>query len=81
MNVNGKMRPVETILGIRGEGIKENGGGVNLGMIYLVYCKKLCKCHSVSLPSTTIKFKKCCFYPSMLFRYSNHCDKIPDRNN
>jgi hypothetical protein len=27
MHVNGKMRPVETIPGMGGEGIKENDGG------------------------------------------------------
>jgi hypothetical protein len=29
MYENGKMRPVETIPGMGGEGIKENDGGVN----------------------------------------------------
>jgi hypothetical protein len=24
-----------------------SGGGVNSSMIYLIYCKKLCKCHNV----------------------------------
>jgi hypothetical protein len=57
MYVNGKMRPVETTPGM-GEGeIKENGGGVNSSMIYLIYCKNFCKCHNVSPPSTTIKKK------------------------
>jgi hypothetical protein len=30
-------------------GIKENGvgGGANSSMTYLIYCKNLCKCHSV----------------------------------
>jgi hypothetical protein len=36
MYVNGKMRPVETVLGIWGGKIKENGGGVNSSMIYLI---------------------------------------------
>jgi hypothetical protein len=44
MYENGKMRPVETILGM-GEGvIKKNDGGVSSTMIY---CKKFCKCHNV----------------------------------
>jgi hypothetical protein len=50
MYENGKMRPVETIPGM-GEGIKENGGGVNSTMIY---CENFCKCHNGPLPSTTI---------------------------
>jgi hypothetical protein len=41
---NGKMRPVETILGMERGRIKENDGGVNLTMIY---CKNFCKCHSI----------------------------------
>jgi hypothetical protein len=41
---NGKMRPVETVLGMeQEEGVKENDGGVNLTKIY---CKHFCKCHS-----------------------------------
>jgi hypothetical protein len=40
--LNGKMRPVETIPGIGEERIKENGGGVNSTMIYLIYCKNFC---------------------------------------
>jgi hypothetical protein len=27
-------------------------------MIYLIYCKNLCKCHNVPSPSTTINRKK-----------------------
>jgi hypothetical protein len=38
------MRPVETIPGMGGGGIKENGGGANLTMIH---CKHFYKCHSV----------------------------------
>jgi hypothetical protein len=55
MYENGKMRPVETNPGMRGGRIKENDGGVISSMIYLIYCKKLCKCHNVPPPSTTIK--------------------------
>jgi hypothetical protein len=29
--------------------------GVNSSVIYLIYCKDLCKCHNVLLPSTKIK--------------------------
>jgi hypothetical protein len=39
------MRPVETIPGMGGGRIKENGGGVNSTVIY---CKNFCKCHYVS---------------------------------
>jgi hypothetical protein len=42
---NGKMRPVETIPGMGGGGIKEKMEGVNSTKIY---CKNLCKCHNVS---------------------------------
>jgi hypothetical protein len=42
---------VETIPGIEGGGMVE---GVNSSTIYLIYCKKLCKCYNVPPPSTTI---------------------------
>jgi hypothetical protein len=56
--VNEKMRPVETIPGIRGMSIKENDGGENLTMKYSIYCKNFCKCHHVPPPSTTKKKKQ-----------------------
>jgi hypothetical protein len=44
--VNGKIRLVETIPGMGGEGIKKNEGErVNSTSIY---CKNFCKCHNVS---------------------------------
>jgi hypothetical protein len=49
------MIPVETVLGIRGEGMKENSGGGDSSMKYLIHCKNLCKCHNVPPPGTTIK--------------------------
>jgi hypothetical protein len=58
MYVNAKMIPIRTIPGMGEEGIKENGGGVNLSMIYLIHFKNFCKCHNVPSPSTTIKEKK-----------------------
>jgi hypothetical protein len=62
MYENGKMRPVETVPGVWGRGIKENDGGVDSRMIYLIHCKNISKCHNVSPPSTTFqklkKFKK-----------------------
>jgi hypothetical protein len=43
VDVNGKMRPAETVPGIgRGWGMKENGGGVNSSTVYLIYRKNLC---------------------------------------
>jgi hypothetical protein len=35
--LDGKMSPVETIPGMGGGRIKENDGGVNSTMIYLIY--------------------------------------------
>jgi hypothetical protein len=55
MYVNRKMIPDEIIPGMGG--IKENGGGLNSSMIYLIYCKNFCKCHNVPQPSTIIKKK------------------------
>jgi hypothetical protein len=55
MYVNGKMIPVETIQGMGEGGKKENGGGMNSSMIYLIYCKNFCKCHNVPLPNTIKK--------------------------
>jgi hypothetical protein len=50
MYVNGKLRPVESIPGMGRECIKENDGGVNSSMIYLIHCKNFCKCHNVNAP-------------------------------
>jgi hypothetical protein len=47
MYINGKMIYVETIPGMGGWGIKENGGGVNSNMIFLIYCKNFYECHNV----------------------------------
>jgi hypothetical protein len=54
MNVNRKIRPIETIPGIGGRRINENLEGMNSTMIQ---CKNFCKCHNVP-PSTTIILKK-----------------------
>jgi hypothetical protein len=63
MYVHGTMRPVETVPGIEGQGgYRRMVEGVNSSMIY---CKNLCKCHNVPLPSTRKKHKKDeCFYSS-----------------
>jgi hypothetical protein len=58
MYINGKMRPIETVPGMVGGGIKENGEGMNSSMMYLIYFKNICRCHNVPQPSTTIKKKK-----------------------
>jgi hypothetical protein len=55
MYVNGKMMPVETIPGWGEEVKRRMVEGVNLSMIYLIYCKNFCKCHNVPPSSTTIK--------------------------
>jgi hypothetical protein len=54
MYVNGKIRPVETIPEMQGNGIK-NDGMVNSSRIFLIYCKNFCKCHNGHPPSITIK--------------------------
>jgi hypothetical protein len=48
MHVSGKMMPIETGPGIGGGRIKENGGGVNSTMVYLIYCKNFCGYLNVS---------------------------------
>jgi hypothetical protein len=56
MYVNGKMIPVENVPGVGGGLDKgELWRGVNSSMIYLIHCKNFHKCHSVPLPSKTIK--------------------------
>jgi hypothetical protein len=40
--------------------------GVNSSMIYLIYCKNICKCHSVPSGSTTIK-KSVCYCSQKLY--------------
>jgi hypothetical protein len=54
--VNEKMIPVKTSPGMWGGGIKENDGGVNSNMMYLIFCKNSGKCHSVPPPSITMKY-------------------------
>jgi hypothetical protein len=59
MYVNGKMIPAETIPRMGGKRrIKKNVEGVKSSMIYLIYCKNFCKCHSVPSPSTIQNKKK-----------------------
>jgi hypothetical protein len=48
------MIPVETIPGMGGGRIKNDGEG-ELKYDILIYCKKFCKSHNVPPPSTTIK--------------------------
>jgi hypothetical protein len=49
---------VETVLGIRGGAWGREAQEVNSNMIYLIHCKKLCKCYSIPPPSMTNKKKK-----------------------
>jgi hypothetical protein len=46
-----KMRPVETIPGMGGGGDKEEHGGMNSSMMYLIHCKNFCKCHNAPQPA------------------------------
>jgi proteasome assembly chaperone (PAC2) family protein len=48
---------VETIPGMGKRGIKEMVERVNSSMIYLLYCKNFCKCHTVLHPSKPYKNK------------------------
>jgi hypothetical protein len=59
MYKNGKMRPVEIILGIGREGSKENDR-VNSTMIYMIYYNIFYKCHNV-LQHNNKKQKKTSF--------------------
>jgi hypothetical protein len=52
------MIPVETVPGIGGGGIKENGGGGEFSMIYLMYCKNFGKCHNTPTQHNSKKIKK-----------------------
>jgi hypothetical protein len=52
------MIPAETVPGIRGRRIMESSCGVNLSIIYLIHCKKLCKCHNLPPPRTIINKNK-----------------------
>jgi hypothetical protein len=47
MSVNGKMISVETVPGMGGGKLKENTGGVNSSVVYVIYCTDFCKCHNV----------------------------------
>jgi hypothetical protein len=49
---------VKTTPGIGGGGIKRPVEKVYSFIIYLIHCKKLCKCHNVPLPNTTVKEKR-----------------------
>jgi hypothetical protein len=40
----------------QGRGMGESNGVGNSSMIYLIYCKNLCKCYNVPPPSTIKKF-------------------------
>jgi hypothetical protein len=53
MCINAKMISVETIPKMRELGIK-NSGEVNSNMIYLMDCKKFCKCQNILPPITSI---------------------------
>jgi hypothetical protein len=54
MKINRKKIPVETVSQMRGRRLRMVEG-VSSSMIYLIYCKNLCKCHNVPPPSITIK--------------------------
>jgi hypothetical protein len=52
---------------------KEKMEGVNSSMIYLIYCKNVCKCHNVPLPSTIKKKIICANYKN--WKIANKCQK------
>jgi hypothetical protein len=55
MYVNVKMIPIETVPGMGG--VKENNGGGDSIMIYLIYSKNFCKCQYVQPSRTTMKMR------------------------
>jgi hypothetical protein len=71
MYVNGKMIPVETIPGV---GDKGEWWRVWLQLIYLLYCKNLCKWHNVLLPITTIKKK----WNELIRRFKKKSQKVSE---
>jgi hypothetical protein len=50
-----KMIPIQIIPGMRGWGIKENDGGLNSSVIYLIHCRIFCKFHNEPPPSPIFK--------------------------
>jgi hypothetical protein len=50
MQVNANVRPVETVPGMW-RGIKEDGGGGDSRVTYLIHCKRFCKCHKAPHPA------------------------------
>jgi hypothetical protein len=57
MYVNAKMIPVETVPEMGGWGGRTVEGR-NSSMIYLIHCKKICKCCNAPTSSTTIRKKE-----------------------
>jgi hypothetical protein len=55
MYVNTKMISAETVPGITGRGMNRTMEEGSSSMIYLINCKKLCKCYNVLTPSPSIK--------------------------
>jgi hypothetical protein len=54
-----KILPIETVLGmVVGEGLGRMMEGMNSSLIYLTYCKNICKCHNVPPPSIIKNEKK-----------------------
>jgi hypothetical protein len=51
------MRPVQTIPGMMGDGIRRMVEGVNSSMIYLIHCKNFYKCNNVPPPSIRVNKK------------------------
>jgi hypothetical protein len=61
MYVDGKMRPLETIPGIGGVGMKENNGGVCVCVCVcvnstMIHCKNFGKCQNVPQYNNNKKF-------------------------
>jgi hypothetical protein len=76
-HVNGKMTPVETTPGIGGGGQRRMVDGVNLSIIYLIYCKTFYKCYNVLPPSTIKKKRKNSIQSASIFCcYINYTPKI-----
>jgi hypothetical protein len=53
------MIPIESVPGTGGGGMKESSRGGEINMIYLIYCKNLCKCYNIQHNNNNKKKNYC----------------------